>query len=176
MKAGNLYKIFKIIVDCATITIKRETMNHPNDQPETSGRLIACLYRHAQSYFEQHLAHLGLGSGTMQVLMILVKHDDLSQQELSAKLQVDKATITRAVTKLCKEGYVVREKDAADRRAYKLFVTQKARDAAPEIKKIRQAWTTILLEGFISKEEALAMAFLKRMRDNALRYKSGNKV
>lgn len=149
-------------------------MNPSNDQPETSGRLIACLYRQAQSYFEQHLAHLGLGSGTLQVLTILLKHDGFNQQELSAKLQVDKATITRAITKLCAQGYVTREKDVTDKRAYKLFVTPKARDTAPEIRKIRQAWAAVLSAGFTPEEEAMSMTLLKRMRDNALRHKYGN--
>jgi len=140
-------------------------------QHESLGRLIACLHRHARSYIEKKLAPFGLGSGALPVLMILLHHDGVNQQEVSEKLHVDKATTTRAITKLARMGYVRRENDPDDNRAYRLFVTQKARDIAPEMRKVLHSWTAILAEGLTEKEKETALTLLKHMRDNALRYK-----
>ena len=147
-------------------------MNEHRSKPQESlGRLIACLHHQARSYFEKELAPYHLGSGAIPVLKALLHHDGINQQELSAKLHVDKATTTRTITKLVKLGYVRRERDLEDLRAYRLFVTQKARDIAPEIWKILQSWTTILAEGLTDEEKERALSLLHHMRNNALRYK-----
>lgn len=142
------------------------------EHQESLGRLIGCLYRHARSYFEKELVPFGLGSGTLPVLMALLHHDGINQQELSEKLHVDKATTTRAITKLVKIGYVQRERDPADSRAYKLFLTSKARDIAPEIQKVLHSWTAILAKGLTDKEKDTALNLLRHMRDNAVSHKS----
>lgn len=142
-----------------------------DEQHESFGRLLGCLHRQARSYFERELAAYRLGSGTLPVLLALLRHDGSNQQELSERLLVDKASITRAITKLLKQGYVRREKDATDLRAYRVFVTSKTQDIAPEIKAVLHSWTDILTQDFTEDEKQAAGAFLKRMRENALQEK-----
>jgi DNA-binding MarR family transcriptional regulator len=144
-----------------------ENMEHH----ESLGRLIGCLHRHARSYFEKELTPFGLGSGALPVLMSLLHYDGINQRELSETLHVDKATTTRAITKLTELGYVRRERDPIDHRAYRLFVTQKARKIAPDIRNVLHAWTVILSEGFTAEEQQIALTLLKRMRDNAIAHK-----
>ena len=138
-------------------------------QHESIGRIIACIHRHARMYFEKELAPFNLGSGALPVLRALLHHDGVTQQKLTERLHVDKATTTRTIGKLIKSGYVRREHDPEDKRAYRLFVTEKARETAPEIRRVQQSWTTILSEGFTEEEKKQAFALLNRMRDNALR-------
>lgn len=148
--------------------------DHKEKHQESIGRLIACLYHQARGYFDREFAPYNLGSGTFPVLKVLLHHDGINQQELSAKLHVDKATTTRAITKLVKLGYVRRERDPHDLRAYRLFVTQKARDIAPKIREVLQSWTTILAEGLTDQEKETALSLLHHMRNNALRYKTND--
>ena len=142
------------------------------EHQESLGRLIGCLHRHARSYFERELAPFDLGSGTLSVLMALLHHDGINQQELSQKLHVDKATTTRAITKLVRIGYVEREKDQTDSRAYKLSLTPKTRAIAPEIQQVLHSWTAILAHGLTDKEKDTALKLLRQMRDNAIRHKN----
>jgi DNA-binding MarR family transcriptional regulator len=136
---------------------------------ESLGRIIACLYRHARIYFEKELAPFGLGSGALPVLKALLHHDGITQQELTEHLHVDKATITRTITKLTQLEYVRRENDPEDKRAYRLFVTEKARETAPKIRRVLHSWTAILSEGLTAEEKETALRLLRHMRDNALR-------
>ncbi len=142
------------------------------NQHESLGRVIAYLYRQTRSYFEKELAHFDIGSGALPVLMSLLRKDGINQQELSKMLHVDKATTTRVITQLIKKGYVQREQDPLDHRAYRLFVTQKARACAPGIRKVLHAWTAILAEGLTDEEKATALTLLQHMRDNALHHKA----
>ncbi|PIE33862.1 MarR family transcriptional regulator [candidate division KSB3 bacterium] len=141
------------------------------EQYHSFGRLIDCLSRQARRYFEKELAPFGLGSGALPVLTALLRHDGINQQELSEKLHVDKATITRTITTLITLDYVRRAKDPDDQRAYRLFPTQKARDIEPGIRKVLHVWTAILSEGFSREEREMALFLLRRMRDNALAHK-----
>ncbi len=142
----------------------------PHEQTSL-GRMIACLHRQSRVYFDNVLAPLGLSSGTMPVLGSLLRQDGLNQQELSGHLHVDKATITRMIGKLIDLGYVRREQDPADNRAYRLFATQKARDIEPDVRQAQRSWADILAEGFTDGEKDQAFALLNRMRENALRYR-----
>ena len=129
---------------------------------QSLGRIIAGLHWQARIYFDNALAPFGLSSGTLPLLGSLLRRDGLNQQELSERLHVDKATITRMVSKLIKLGYVRRDKDPDDKRAYRLFATQKARDIDPDIKQVLRGWTAILSEGFTGEEKDQAFALLTR--------------
>jgi DNA-binding MarR family transcriptional regulator len=148
---------------------EEKSMKH-HDQPSL-GRLIACLHRQSRIYFDHALAPFGLSSGTLPLMGTLLRRDGTNQQELSEHLNVDKATITRMVSKLIEQGYVRREQDPDDKRAYRLFATQKARDIDPHIRQVLRGWTEILSDGFTDEEKDQAYALLNRMRDNALRYR-----
>ena len=141
------------------------------NRSESLGYWLSCLHRHAKSYFERELSKFGLGSGTHLFLTALFHEDGMNQQELSNNLHIDKATTTRAIKKLVDLGYVRREKDQIDNRAYKIFVTQKAKEIAPEIVEIRRLWTEILSYGFTEQEKETALNLLKRMSNNAVNKK-----
>jgi len=120
------------------------------------------------------LIHIGnelkpynIGSGQFNFLMALYYKDGINQETLAQSLKLDKATTARAITKLIKEGYVTRQKDDLDLRAYKIFLTKKAKKMEPIIKKILSGWTKTLLSGFTEDERKLFLDFLKKTVQNA---------
>ena len=140
-------------------------------QQKSLGRLISYLYRQAQRYFEREFSEYGLGQGTFAYLHLLLHRDGINQQELSERLRVDKATTTRALKKLVELGFVRRERDSHDHRAYRIFLTQKARDLEPEFMRARRVWTDLLADGFTQEERDSALKLLERMVDNVVRHK-----
>ena len=139
---------------------------------ESFGRLIACLHRNARGYFEKELSQFGLGSGTHVFLVALFHHDGISQNELTKELNFNKANTTRAIKKLMDLGYVKRERDKHDSRAWRIFITPKAKKIAPQIISTLHSWSDILSTGFTPKEKKMAMDLLKKMAENALFYKN----
>jgi DNA-binding MarR family transcriptional regulator len=134
---------------------------------ESVGRLASCIYRYGLIHIGNELKPYNIGSGQFNLLMALYHKDGINQETLTQSLKLDKATTARAITKLIKEGYVTRQKDDLDLRAYKIFLTKKAKKMEPIIKKILSRWTKTLLSGFTEDERKLFLDFLKRTVQNA---------
>ena len=73
----------------------------------------------------RELAPLGLKIGQLDLLMNLHRHPGASQQEIARRLLVGRSNITMLLPSLEEDGLVVREPDPADKRAFKLALTQK---------------------------------------------------
>jgi DNA-binding MarR family transcriptional regulator len=130
---------------------------------ESIGRWISILHRYGKIYLDKNLEPYSIGSGQFSFLLALYRKDGVSQDILSKELNVDKATTTRAITKLEKEGYVEREVDSSDRRSYKVYLTPEGFLLKNEMRKISQRWTKILMKHFSNEEQESLKDYLKRM-------------
>ncbi|WZL73524.1 MarR family transcriptional regulator [Clostridiaceae bacterium 35-E11] len=134
------------------------------------GKWISIIYRYGQSYIEKRLQPYNIGSGQYIFLLILLRKDGISQEALSNNLNIDKGTTARAIQKLEKEGYVVRRVDTNDRRAYKIYVTDKAQQIKPILYKVLSEWTKILGTDLTEEETTIVLSILKRMAKNAAQF------
>jgi DNA-binding MarR family transcriptional regulator len=89
---------------------------------------IAHIYRSHLTYMAKELEAYHVGSGQFEFLLILYHRDGVSQETLAKILKVSKATSTRAIQSLEKEGYVYRQRDENDLRAYRVYLTEKGKE------------------------------------------------
>lgn len=82
------------------------------------------------------------------------------QEDLAKKYKMDKATAIRAIKKLEDTGYVYRQQDLEDKRAYRVFVTEKGRSLEEKMRKIALKWDSTVFSGFSKEEKQLQTAFL----------------
>lgn len=122
---------------------------------EFIGKIISFLYRYGKIYLDTELEPYHIGAGQFYLLMPLFEQDGINQESLAQTIKVDKATVTRALQKLVDEGYVIRQRDEKDRRAYRVFLTEKARVIEPDIMKIATGWEDILLSGLDTDHKEL---------------------
>jgi DNA-binding MarR family transcriptional regulator len=134
-------------------------------------KYISMLYRHGQSYMSKRLGYLNIGSGQYIFLTTLFKKAGISQEELSNELKIDKATTAKAIKKLEDEGYVVREIDSKDKRAYKLSLSPKGLEAIPLIQDAANDWEKIITSGLSEKEYQWAEEILSVMAKNSCQLK-----
>jgi DNA-binding MarR family transcriptional regulator len=134
------------------------------------GRYISTLYRYGRSQITKRLESLNIGSN-YSILITLYRQDGITQEELSNILNIDKGTTAKATKKLEDEGYVFREIDVNDRRAYNVFLTQKGLHAIPQIQNVIKDWETSITLGFSEAEIAMAKEILYKMASNASKYK-----
>lgn len=144
------------------------------NQPSIS-RFLSCLYRHTQMYFDRQLKQHELSYGALSFLMVLIHHDGIRQEEISRRLSIDKATTARAIHKLIEVGYVRRETDSADHRAYHIYLTAKGLALAPELKRLSRAWSAKLTVGFTPEDREQVFRLLEKMSRNAAALKSVRK-
>ncbi|NLB53997.1 MAG: MarR family transcriptional regulator [Syntrophomonadaceae bacterium] len=72
----------------------------------------------------------GITASQSFVLFDLLKNEGSSVKEIAANLQLDSPAITGYVDRLIKEDLVYRAEDSADRRVYRLYLTDKGRKLA----------------------------------------------
>ncbi len=76
----------------------------------------------------------------------------LAQQELAARLRLDKSTVSRLVAGLEDRGLVVRERDPANRRIVQLSITDAGRRLHHELGRAMHARQAPVLEGMTAAE------------------------
>lgn len=91
------------------------------------------IFRTTQGYLDKVLKKYELSSGLYPYLLVLRENEGISQNQISKELGFDKAMSTRTIMKLIKLGYLNRKEDEDDSRAYKLFLTEKAKATIPNI-------------------------------------------
>jgi DNA-binding MarR family transcriptional regulator len=134
------------------------------------GRWISLLNRHCQAYISKQLKPYNIGSGQYIFIITLLHNDGISQDKLSEIVNIDKGTTARAIKKLEEEGYIHREVDTADRRAYKLYTTKKAQDISPVIFDILNKSSDLLALNLSEEERELALILLDKMSKNAVSF------
>lgn len=143
---------------------------------DSIGKWISVLYRYGQIYVGRRMKPYNISRGQYIFLVALFKNNGINQEELSNNIKIDKGTTARAIKKLEEEGYVVREIDPEDKRAYKLYVTEKALEIKPKFIEVLSSWTDILSEGFTKEEKELTLKLLKKMAQNATKITKINDI
>ena len=130
-----------------------------NDDREPIGRYISLIHRKGKCFITKEMSKYGIGSGQIMFLMQLYKKDGISQEELSENLNIDKGTTCRAIKKLEEAEFLTRVKDKNDKRAYKLYLTQKSKDMEESIRGVLRICEDHISKN-LSEEEVKTLAMI----------------
>ena len=133
-------------------------------------RWISLLHRYGHIYVGKELKEYNISKGQYIFLNALYKQEGISQEQLSDYLKIDKGTTAKAIKKLEEEEYVIRKIDVKDKRAYNIYLTEKAIKIKPVVRKAMTDWIDILYSGFTEEEKELSLALLEKMGENAAAY------
>ena len=100
---------------------------------ETFTVLINRISRNIRKIKIQKMADYNLRSSHVSCLYYLYTNEGLTATELCERCEEDKATISRALNHLEKNGYIACETQGAKRYKSPLFLTEKGREAAGQI-------------------------------------------
>lgn len=134
-------------------------------------KLTNNIYRCTQVYIDQKLDKFNLTIGTYPYLLVLSRQQGISQNEISRKLNVDKAMSARTIKKLIELGYITKDENKEDVRSYKLYITDKAKNIIPEVCEIVQEWADILVQGNNNDQIESSIDFLNNVLNNGKKYR-----
>ncbi|MGL5312090.1 MAG: MarR family winged helix-turn-helix transcriptional regulator [Peptostreptococcaceae bacterium] len=134
-----------------------------NNTREPIGRYISQIYRKGNSFITKELSQYGIGSGQIMFLNQLYKKDGISQEELSENLNIDKGTTCRAIKKLEEEKFLIREKDEHDKRAYKLYLTDKSKEMKDSVYGVLKEWEKTISKNLSEEEVDTLLSILKKI-------------
>ncbi|APQ96722.1 MarR family winged helix-turn-helix transcriptional regulator [Clostridium botulinum] len=137
-------------------------------------KYIAMIDRASQCYLDEALKKYELSSGTYPFILVLYDNEGINQNALSEYVKVDKALSARAIKKLIELGYVEKIINSKDVRAYKLYLTEKAKAVVPEIRKASDGWLHIITNGLTEEEKETVECLLKNMYMNIKESKAKN--
>ena len=116
------------------------------DRMSSAGYLVNYMARLFADRLRKRIAPLGIVPGQFPALLALWEKDGLTQKELLEQVAIEQATLANTLTRMERDGLIVRKEHPADARARKIHLTAKAR-------KIRDQAYTAAME---TNAEALA--------------------
>jgi len=129
------------------------------------------IYRNTQIYLDKVLKEYELSSGSCPYLFILQENEGISQNKLSEEIGNDKAMSARTITKLIGLGYVYKEQHERNSRAYRLYLTAKAKEVMPDIHEEIQAMVNLITAELSEEEMLITMRSLKKIFDITQRFR-----
>ena len=97
------------------------------DRSRSAGYLINHLARIFEQALARRIKSLGVVPGQFPVLLALWEEDGLTQRELVDRLDVEQPTMANTLTRMERDGLIVRMPHPGDRRARIVRLTPRAR-------------------------------------------------
>lgn len=143
--------------------MKRETTNFI--------MLNSKIFRNTQIFLDRVLKKFELSSGSIPYIFNLEKNEGISQNKLSKEVGNDKSMSARTITKLIELEFVYKKQDEKDSRAYNLYLTAKAKELIPEIRKDIKNVVDLLTEDLTEEEMLITAKSLRKILNKTQRLK-----
>lgn len=125
------------------------------------------LNRRSQAFVTASCKNIGIGFSEYVLLMALYRREGINQEDMSAVLFIDKAATARIIKSLEKKGFIKREQSSEDKRAKKVYLTEKGEAAKKPIFAILDQWINFLHEGIDEETFQIVRNGLKNLADRA---------
>jgi DNA-binding MarR family transcriptional regulator len=119
--------------------------------------------------FDERARAIGVTRPQWRVLLALSRREGINQGGLADILEVEPITLCRMVDRLQDAGLVERRADPADRRAWLLFLTEKAHPILTDLRDIGGEIFGQAMDGLSGAEQDTLNALLNRIRNNLSR-------
>ncbi|MDT8758330.1 MarR family transcriptional regulator [Sphingomonas psychrotolerans] len=133
---------------------------------ESLGFLVSDVARLMRRRFDERARKSGATGPQWRTLKILERHEGLNQGQIAELLEVEPITCCRMIDRLEEAGLVERRRDPADRRAWRIYLTEKARPVLAELHDIAGAMLEAALNGLDAPQRDALIASLNVVRAN----------
>ena len=130
------------------------------------GKYISQLYRKASIFINREVSKYDIRSGQLIFLMDLYAQDGKNQEEISERLKIDKGTTARALKKLEEQKFITRVKDIDDKRANRIYLTEKSIEVKEDIYSIFDDWNEKISSNLTKEEEETLKNLLEKVCKN----------
>ena len=133
---------------------------------DSLGVLITDAARLLRRRFDARARTLGVSRAQWQVMFVLSRTEGINQAGLADALDVETITVGRMVDRLAEAGLVERRADPADRRAWRLHLTDRAHPILAELRIVADGVMEETLGGIPPAERDQLAELLGRVRAN----------
>lgn len=110
------------------------------------------------------------------ILFTLHRRKSISQKELAQELNMTAPSITSAIQKMEREGYITREPDKWDQRVMRLTLAERGKACIQSVKEVGERMDEIIQGGMSLEEQLLFRRLMLQVKDNLEKYERKEKV
>ena len=136
-----------------------------NYRPNHLARLISATYRHQLAYLSRNLEPYRLGGGSYIYLLYIMENPGITQSELSTRLFIDRATVSKMVSYLEKEGMITRRPNPADGRAVILDITPHGETVYGELTRVATQYRQLMVADIPTEDCQVTIRTLRKILD-----------
>ena len=133
---------------------------------ESLAFLLSDISRLLRRRFDARARSLGVSRAQWRVLFALSRNEGINQTGLADYLEVETITLCRMVDRLGDAGLLERRADPADRRAWRLHLTDAARPLLDRLKSVGDEVVAEGVAGIGAAQLAVTVEALTAMRTN----------
>jgi DNA-binding MarR family transcriptional regulator len=125
--------------------------------------------RAMRTYFDQRAREHGMTRAQWGVLIRLEREEGMTQAEMAESLEIAPISLVRLIDRLCRHGLVQRRPHPRDRRANRLYLTDKGRATLTRLTPLGREIATDILAQMGEAEVADLLQTLLRLKRNIRR-------
>lgn len=133
---------------------------------EGLGFVVHDVARMMRWEFDRRASGLKLTRSQWSVLAHLLRNDGIQQRELAEQMDITAITLTGLLDRMERDGWVERRADPDDRRAKRIYLTEKVAPVTKELRTLAREVRKSALQGLSETEQQTLMNLLLKVRSN----------
>jgi DNA-binding MarR family transcriptional regulator len=138
----------------------------PLDFEHNPGFLVGRLSRRISAEVDGRMREHGLTFAQAAVMSRLWRQDGLTQSQLQEQVGVDASTLTGLLQRMTAQGLVGRQRDHADGRVVRVYLTSRGRALRPLLTPEAEAANSLFFRGFSAAERSTFIELMHRALRN----------
>ena len=128
--------------------------------------LLSDTARLLRRRFDERARAIGITRPQWRTLLVLSRNEGANQGQLAELLEVEPITLCRMIDRLAEAGHVERRRDPADRRAWKIYLTDRSRPLLARLAVLAEGLVGDALAGVDPATQTVLTRSLERIRAN----------
>jgi DNA-binding MarR family transcriptional regulator len=132
----------------------------------TFGILVTDVTRLMRKHFDRRAVRFNLTRAQWRALKRLSHSEGMTQSDLAEMIEMEPIAVGRVIDRLQKAGFVERRADPQDRRAWRLYLTDRAHAVVDDMDSISSGLFRDAQKGISAADLKTMISVLGRMKDN----------
>jgi MarR family transcriptional regulator for hemolysin len=133
---------------------------------------LSIVARQLRVTFDQSAEASGLTRAQWHLIAVVARNPGVTQRTIAEALEVREITAGRLVDRLCDEGYLRRDANPSDRRAYCVYLTPAAQPLLNKLDDLAKVHETWIFAGFEPEDLEKLDALLDKMCRNLSEFRA----
>ena len=130
---------------------------------------LTVLARQLDKQFNRSVEALGISNAKWRLIAVVARRPGATQRLIAELLEISEVTAGRLIDRLCLDGFLERRESTADRRAFSVYLTEKAQPVLRRLGELASEAEDVIFEGLSGQDMRTLRSLLDTVYDNLAR-------